>query len=213
MTSFIFDYFTFKFKNSHNKFQLYSNSTTMHKLWIFALKISMCNYILAFPLVICFCEYMENRFIRDYTAYNMVSGCIKLFFYMYISRIYFYFSHYVLNKINFLYKNIHKLHHTWTKPFAITTIACHPIEFVFSNVITVALPIILFPDIHIIYIYLYLIISIINSIMTHCGWRTVTNGFHDKHHEKFNCNYGIDDIPYLKLDKLFGTEYINKKIS
>lgn len=46
----------------------------------------------------------------------------------------FYYSHRLLHHPR-IYKFIHKRHHEWTSPIAITAIYCHPIEHVFSNLL------------------------------------------------------------------------------
>ena len=46
----------------------------------------------------------------------------------------FYYSHRLLHNPRF-YKYIHKRHHEWQTPIAITAIYCHPIEHIFSNLL------------------------------------------------------------------------------
>ncbi len=51
-----------------------------------------------------------------------------------IEELVFYYSHRLLHNPR-IYKYIHKKHHEWTAPIAITAIYCHPIEHIFSNLL------------------------------------------------------------------------------
>lgn len=55
-----------------------------------------------------------------------------------IEEIGFYYSHRLLHHPK-IYKFIHKRHHEWTAPIAITAIYCHPVEHVFANLIPITL--------------------------------------------------------------------------
>jgi methylsterol monooxygenase len=46
----------------------------------------------------------------------------------------FYYSHRLLHHPS-IYKYIHKKHHEWQTPIAITAIYCHPFEHVFGNLL------------------------------------------------------------------------------
>jgi len=59
-------------------------------------------------------------------------------FFVLTTEVAFYYSHRLLHH-PYLYKWIHKKHHTWISPVAISAAYCHPIEHVFSNVLPIAL--------------------------------------------------------------------------
>lgn len=42
--------------------------------------------------------------------------------------------------IPFLYKHIHKVHHTWTTAVSICALYCHPIEHVLGNMVPLTIP-------------------------------------------------------------------------
>jgi sterol desaturase/sphingolipid hydroxylase (fatty acid hydroxylase superfamily) len=213
-SAFISDYFTINYPTSNKKIQIYDNTNIMISLWVDALYYSFYNFIIYVPPCIAFyCYIMENIFIREYSWFYILNGPIMMFIYMYISGIYFYIIHYGMHKNKIIYKYIHKLHHKWTKPFAISALAVHPLELIVVNLITVSIPTILLPYTHVIWIYIYFYLSIINVLTSHCGWIDITNGFHDLHHKHFNCNYGIE-MPIIHMDKIFNTylEFDRKKI-
>lgn len=53
-----------------------------------------------------------------------------------VEEVAFYYSHRLLHHPR-IYKFIHKRHHEWTSPIAITAVYCHPVEHVFSNLLPV----------------------------------------------------------------------------
>ena len=54
------------------------------------------------------------------------------------NEFWFYYSHRLIHYPP-LYKRIHKIHHEWTSPVAAMAIYCHPLEHVFSNLLSVYL--------------------------------------------------------------------------
>jgi methylsterol monooxygenase len=61
-----------------------------------------------------------------------------LFVYLVVEEILFYYFHRLLHHPH-VYKHIHKVHHQWTAPIAITAVYCHPIEHIVSNLLPVTM--------------------------------------------------------------------------
>lgn len=66
------------------------------------------------------------------TTVGHLIGCII------VVEIGFYYTHRLLHH-PYLYKQIHKKHHTWISPVAISAAYCHPIEHLASNMLPVVL--------------------------------------------------------------------------
>ena len=132
-------------------------------------------------------------------------------YYYIISDIYFYTSHRLLHT-KWLYASIHKKHHYFTAPIALSTLYCHRFEMIFSNIITSILPGILLGS-NLYMIQLWTLIGIINSTIVHSGytlgqsskWFLINSIIHDQHHQYFNVNYGLSGL----TDIIFGTNKIN----
>lgn len=100
-------------------------------------------------------------------------------------EVFAYYSHRILH-YRLVYKKIHKIHHEFQAPFAITAIYCHPVEHIMNNIFPV---IIGFPIMgcHIATASLWLTSAIITSLADHSGLHIPfvhSSEFHDYHHEK-----------------------------
>uniref|UniRef100_A0A2M4AIN1 Putative sterol desaturase n=1 Tax=Anopheles triannulatus TaxID=58253 RepID=A0A2M4AIN1_9DIPT len=114
----------------------------------------------------------------------------------------FYYSHRLLHHGQ-LYRYIHKRHHEWTAPIAITAIYCHPVEHALSNLLPVGVGV-LTTGCHISVAWLWFTLAISNTLHVHSGYHLPflpSPEQHDFHHLKFNQCYGVLGV----LDWLHGT--------
>ncbi len=142
----------------------------------------------------------------------------QLTFCMYMEDIGFSIGHRLLHT-SYLYKKVHKIHHTYTQTISIAGSYTHPFEFFIGNMIPAILPIVILgPRAHIITGWTWSVLRIAESTNHHSGydfpwvpWDLTpmrnTPAYHDFHHSggDFTGNFsGQTTI----LDTLWGT---NKK--
>ncbi|GAB0090091.1 Fatty acid hydroxylase domain-containing protein [Sergentomyia squamirostris] len=115
----------------------------------------------------------------------------------------FYYSHRLLHH-RVLYKLIHKKHHEWISPIAISAMYCHPIEHIFSNLLPPSLGI-YFMRSHPASAWILYTIGIVITLNDHSDYHfplMPSPEAHDFHHLKFNNCYGVIGV----LDWLHGTD-------
>ena len=112
-------------------------------------------------------------------------------------EVWFYTIHYILHT-KYLYR-FHKTHHENNEVIGIFALYAHPFDAIVTNSGSIIL---LHYIIHFSLFHLYFIgtIAIVNTVISsHTGTKV---GFHQLHHRRFTCNYGMDYF----MDKLFGTK-------
>ncbi|KAI9291663.1 sterol desaturase [Neoconidiobolus thromboides FSU 785] len=120
-----------------------------------------------------------------------------------IEEILFYYSHRLFH-LPFFYSKFHKKHHEFTAPIGISAVYTTPLDFLVSNITPLLVgPIVL--QSHPVTVWVYFIVAIINTVITHGGY--TIPGFpnpklHDFHHETFNNMYGVIGL----LDFVHGTD-------
>ncbi|XP_062551040.1 lathosterol oxidase-like [Armigeres subalbatus] len=98
-----------------------------------------------------------------------------------------------------LYKNFHKLHHTYKQPTAFSVTASHPVEIIFTQLVML-IPIVTVP-VHWAPFYIVVVYAYCHGILSHSGvnfksfwwqpWQPDTI-FHDNHHQYFHVNFGFN---------------------
>lgn len=102
-----------------------------------------------------------------------------------------------------VFRIAHAVHHASRPPTAWAAMSFHPLEAVTGAVVIPALVLVL--PIHVAVVGLVLAIMTIMGITNHMGWELFPRGFvhsrigrwlitashHDRHHESYQCNYGL----------------------
>jgi sterol desaturase/sphingolipid hydroxylase (fatty acid hydroxylase superfamily) len=116
----------------------------------------------------------------------------ETFFHVLVEEVAFYYSHRLLHT-RYLYKFIHKRHHEWTSPIAVTAIYCHPIEHFISNLLPPCLGVFIMGS-HILTTWTWFILALFTTLNAHCGYHIPlfpSPEAHDYHHLKYeDCKIG-----------------------
>lgn len=97
----------------------------------------------------------------------------------------FYYSHRMLHRGK-LYRWIHKKHHEWTAPLAITAIYCHPIEHALGNLVPVLTGALICGS-HVVTFWIWLIFVTLLTLNDHSDYHlpfAFSSEMHDYHHYK-----------------------------
>ena len=113
----------------------------------------------------------------------------------------FYWTHRLIH-VPRIYRAIHKLHHRFTAPTAVASMYAHPLEFLVGNLTGVALgPVLL--NTHPYTAYFWFCYALVSTGGSHSGYTFFDAESHDRHHEFFNCNFGVGGM----MDAIMKTDY------
>jgi len=171
------------------------------KSWLHALALSVSNLLTVTLPISWFCSKWLNC---TTSLLHILNGPFVLMFYMVLLDMMFYTSHRMFHWVGFLYRNVHRYHHKWYAPYAVSSMASHPVEHLIVNILSAILPIVIFPHTHKYWIYLYVMILPTGSALAHSGICGISDT-HDLHHQYLRCNYGASISDRFNMDRMMGT--------
>jgi len=118
-----------------------------------------------------------------------------------IMEIWFYYTHRIAHS-KYIFSRIHRKHHFFTQPYALTGLYCSVTEMIFINVPSVTIgPIITGMSYSLMTIWIVMIA--VNTAISHSDIIIpyINSGTHGIHHQKHNKNFGLIGI----LDRIHGT--------
>lgn len=152
-----------------------------------ALKLVVFNQIVVSLIVLnCFLAALNIRGHQDTKVLPTLPRIImELIVCAFCYEFFFYYSHRLLHWGK-LYRWIHKKHHEWSAPVALTAIHCHPIEHAFGN-LTPVLSGLLISGSHFVTAMIWLTIVTLLTLADHSGYHCnflISSDAHDFHHFK-----------------------------
>ena len=137
----------------------------------------------------------------NYDNFITIETLIKLIICPFISEFVFFYIH-KLCHIPYLYKKIHKIHHEWIIPCAVSASYSHPLEYIFCSLPTFILPPFI-TNLNGYAMQLWFVLALISVINSHSGYKYPNGSIRHKDHHKYNNrNYG----PLKILDTIYNTE-------
>jgi sterol desaturase/sphingolipid hydroxylase (fatty acid hydroxylase superfamily) len=155
-----------------------------------------------------------TRIYTDFADYPLWYAPISVLLYLFAHDTWFYWTHRWMHRPR-LFRRAHAVHHASRPPTAWTAMSFHPWEAVTGAVVIPALAFLI--PIHVALLGLVLAIMTLMGITNHMGWELfparlvhsrlggwlITASHHQRHHENYQCNYGL----YFRVwDRLCGTD-------
>ncbi len=155
-----------------------------------------------------------TRIYTDFAAYPLWYAPLSVLLYLFAHDTWFYWTHRWMHR-PWLFRRAHAVHHASRPPTAWTAMSFHPWEAVTGAVVIPALAFLI--PIHVALLGLVLAIMTLMGITNHMGWELfparlvhsrlggwlITASHHQRHHENYQCNYGL----YFRVwDRLCGTD-------
>lgn len=202
--------FVQRFKIQKNKVVPVDQKKLNYAIWIYFRNVIFVSSIVSAPLLklvdlrgISFSKEIPP--LRDFLLFIPAM--------LIIEDLWFFLCHKMFHSNKYLYEKVHKFHHQWPQPTAISVLYMHWLEYtlcIACNVFVGALV----TGCHASILHLYLTFEAFKGLMNHSGygirWLEIPcikgNEFHDTHHKLTNCNYGS----YGFFDVLLGS-YKNER--
>ncbi|WP_425506868.1 sterol desaturase family protein [Sphingomonas sabuli] len=174
-------------------------------------------FIYAAPAGLLAWGWQEHGWTRVYTDvadYPLWWLPLSVLVYLFLHDSWFYWTHRWMHRPT-VFKRMHAVHHASRNPTAWAAMSFHPWESITGAILVPAL--VLLIPIHVGALFAVLTIMTVMGVTNHMGWeifpRWLVNGragdwlitasHHQKHHEKYLCNFGL----YFRFwDRLCGTD-------
>jgi len=164
-----------------------------NRLWV-AIRLCIFNHIFVQLPVLYLLHPLKQWWGYGWQTHNLPTLGEMIVHYhvgVWLSDATFYYTHRLLHW-GPLYKPIHKMHHEWTAPIAVTAHFVHPIEFLISNQLVLFIGPVLTGS-HMWFWYIWIVYGVFETCGHHSGYHLPLLSapeFHEYHHKVFNCNYG-----------------------
>lgn len=177
-----------------------SSSETQHCVFV-VLRNQLIGLVFQTALVILFPGYPIPQSLP--APQKLLSDVLSS---IVLCELMFFYSHRLLHSKK-LYARIHRTHHAFTTPIALSAQYAHPIEFIVSNFLPLHLPrMLLLHDCHIISFWVFSSMVALVSCSVHSGYALWGIGElakrHDWHHQRVSVNFGT----FWVLDCIHGTD-------
>jgi len=155
-----------------------------------------------------------TRIYAELHAYPLWYLPLSVLLYLFVHDTWFYWTHRLMHRPRW-FRLAHAIHHASRPPTAWAAMSFHPVEAL-SGAVVIPVLVFLVP-IHVAMLGVVLTVMTIMGVTNHMGWEMfpralvhsragqwlITASHHHRHHEHYQCNYGL----YFRFwDRLCGTD-------
>jgi len=192
--------FLYRYKIQDEKYK----PATFNEVKRLALRCILNQIFVSIPFAICM--YYPMKWRGCSFSVTDLPDITTVLFHLYINMIFYEIGFYYIHRfthIPIVYKHIHKIHHEWTSPVALTSFYFHPIDLLISVYVPLMMGV-LASGCHANVFLIWIHIGISSGLMEHTGYKFPlypSPELHTLHHQTFNNYFGTSEI----FDLIHGT--------